>query len=167
MGRVCQINRWSVQCLIYPWVGLAMVLGASTVASAGTVNWDTWTGIQATLTSPTEGQAWEPGVAMTFSVSASDLDHWMDFEEAPANEGVVGDSLLYTWSVTAGTLTGSGASVTWTAPDTIEGDGLVTVTVTVDDEAIVPAGDNGSRDDGPVTLSATMIGGTCPSSPPP
>ncbi len=41
-----------------------------------------------------------------------------------------GDTLTYTWSSTAGTVTGAGASVTWMAPSV---DGTYTVTVTVAD----------------------------------
>ncbi|NLC55680.1 MAG: PKD domain-containing protein, partial [Armatimonadetes bacterium] len=41
-----------------------------------------------------------------------------------------GDALTYTWSAAAGTLSGSGATVTWTAPNT---EGTYSVTVSVKD----------------------------------
>lgn len=56
-----------------------------------------------------------PGESSTLTCQASDVD---------------GDSLTYQWSATGGTISGSGSSVTWTAPQTT---GVYDVTCTVDD----------------------------------
>jgi len=56
-----------------------------------------------------------------------------------------GDELTYTWSVERGTISGSGATVTWTAPSEL-GDYYITVTVSdgrggeVTDDNVVPYG---------------------------
>ena len=41
------------------------------------------------------------------------------------------DELVYQWSATAGTFTGTGRTVTWTAPDTVQGIATVTITLKV------------------------------------
>ena len=41
------------------------------------------------------------------------------------------DELVYQWSATAGTFTGSGRNVTWTAPDAATTPGSVTITLKV------------------------------------
>jgi hypothetical protein len=58
-----------------------------------------------------------PGGSCTITCTASDLDE--------------GDILTYTWTATAGTITGTGSSVSWTAP---VAEGTYTITVTVSDE---------------------------------
>jgi hypothetical protein len=143
------------------WAGVT-VLAVGVVWATCTVTWDPWTPIDATLISPQDGEAWTPGEQKTFSVSASDTDRRVEeCEKDPPVETFPSDGLTYTWSVTARTIVGSGPTVTWIAPDTVEGDGSVVVTVTVDDEAVIPDGEGGSRDDPPVTLSATMVA-MCP-----
>lgn len=62
-----------------------------------------------------------------------------------------GDALAYAWSVTAGTITGSGEAITWTAPDAA---GSYTISCTVSD-----AREN-ATDSVDVTVSETVVPGT-------
>jgi PBP1b-binding outer membrane lipoprotein LpoB len=56
-----------------------------------------------------------PGAAATITCAAADPEH---------------DTLTYVWTATGGTVTGTGATVTWTAPDA---EGTYTITCTVSD----------------------------------
>jgi hypothetical protein len=57
-----------------------------------------------------------PGGSCTVTCTASDAD---------------GDTLTYTWSTTGGAISGTGSTVSWTAPTT---EGTYTITVTVSDD---------------------------------
>ena len=50
------------------------------------------------------------------------------------------DQLVYTWTATAGTFTGTGASVTWTAPTSVPSAVDVTITLTVTEKYGNPGG---------------------------
>jgi hypothetical protein len=66
------------------------------------------------------------------------------------------DTLTYKWSANAGSfLNGvdTGMNVTWVAPDQ---EGRFTITLTVDDEAVIPPGEGGSRDDPPRVYTVTF-----------
>jgi len=60
------------------------------------------------------------------------------------------------WSISRGTFPGgsTGSSVTWIAPATPTAN--ITISVTVDDDAIIPPGDDGTRDDDPFTDEVTV-----------
>jgi RHS repeat-associated protein len=102
--------------------------------------WSTGTPIQCTITSPTTGQQFAPGESITLSCSATDND----VRNCGTSEDVAETAFTYQWHVSAGTVSGTGSSVQWTAPLS----GTATISVTADDTSSVPSGDCGSRDDG-------------------
>ena len=50
------------------------------------------------------------------------------------------DQLVYTWTATSGMFSGTGASVTWTAPETVAAPAVVTITLTVTEKYGNPGG---------------------------
>jgi len=84
--------------------------------------------------SPAPGSDCEPGTAIAVSVTATDPD---------------GDPRSYVWSATGGSFTGSGASVTWTAPQ-VAGTCTITCVVTDGRGGMAQASTN-------VTVSATSV----------
>lgn len=106
--------NWSDTMKINMLIGMALVAGLALIWSCEATTEPTNNG--PTISSITADPASLPlGGETAITAVASDPDN---------------DTILYTWSATDGAITGSGATVTWTAPEVA---GTYTITLVIDD----------------------------------
>jgi len=133
---------------------------ATWTVRVGQAIWDAHTAISGSITAPANNSGHCLGAEVTCSASASDDDHRHDC--ATGNDTHPPDTLTYTWSATGGSFKDGvnvGDTVTWIAPQ--ETPGAYTITCTVQDAALIPAGEVGTRDDAdlPLSVEVKVIGG--------
>jgi len=122
-------------------IALAVSLGGDALGCPRI--WDPYTPIDVDFIQPNDDIAVCFDASVPCSVTASDQDRWI---EDPHQGFAWETDFTYDWSCTAGTITGSGTSVTWHAP--ASGGGRVRITCTVNDVHTQPTPpDIGTRDD--------------------
>ncbi|HEY3284778.1 MAG TPA: hypothetical protein VGN26_21095, partial [Armatimonadota bacterium] len=135
---------------------LSALLCQFSVGAARCHDWVEWTPdspiIASSISSPSECL---PGAEVSCSVQgATDLDQRLDRQTGVTTHPA--DLLNYTWTATAGSFKNgnTGSTVVWVAPQ----QGVTAqITCKIDDLALVPAGESGSRDDSYVTLTKSIV----------
>ncbi len=100
------------------------------------------------------------GHRLTLVAQAKDVDYWKRTVASPKS-GEAQDEITYDWSATGGRIFRYvDGEAWWTAPNTVPAGTRFTISVKIDDKAIIPEGDDAiapsSRDDEALTLSLTV-----------
>jgi len=103
----------------------------------------------------TDGALVGPGTEHDLSLTASDSDFYVQYWTGQWNgldeiHGEEDDTVTYTWTCSGGSITGTGGTATWEAPNE---QGLYTITCTLSDTATPGSGETGSRADDDVEYS--------------
>jgi len=118
-------------------------------------HWDPYPdggGIASAITAPSDGSAYPCSYEVTCTASAAtDQDHRHDANATPQDTyppDTFTEPDAYTWDRSAGSWKdddNTGQSVVWVSPSTPQAD--VTITLTVNDDAVKPQGETGTRND--------------------
>lgn len=115
--------------------------------------WEPYTAIQGSgITAPLAGALVAPSSQVVCTTPTATDD---DRRTASGGTTIEPDTCSYSWTADGGTFSGVGPSVTWTAP---AAPGAYTITLSIDDQnnANLPAGEGGSRDDPSVDYRTTV-----------